>query len=103
MAEVDLDINNHSYRVACEDGQEQRLHNLAVYLDSHVKHLADSLGQIGEARLMLLASLTICDELLEIKDARMREADELAPGALREANTALEDATNRLNLLAEAL
>ena len=72
MAEVDILVNARQYKVACEDGQERRLQDLARHLNTHVSALADELGQIGEERLLLLAALTICDELFEEREKRRR-------------------------------
>ncbi len=65
MAQVEITVNARRYRVTCDDGQEQRLQTLARRFDGHVEKLAAELGQIGDARLMLLAALVVCDELFE--------------------------------------
>ncbi|MBM3600708.1 MAG: cell division protein ZapA [Alphaproteobacteria bacterium] len=69
MAQVDVTINGRSYRVACEDGQEQRLTELAQYVDAKVGELARSVGQIGDTRLLVMASLLVADELSDARDA----------------------------------
>jgi cell division protein ZapA len=63
MPHLSVTINGRSYSVACEEGQQEHLGCLADYLKVRVEELADSLGQIGDARLMLMASLLISDEL----------------------------------------
>ena len=60
MAQVDIMLNGREYRITCDDGQEERLQQLAAYFDRHVSDLASDLGQIGDARLMLLSALTVC-------------------------------------------
>ena len=65
MAQVDVAINGRNYRVACDDGQEEHLRQLAEYVDQRVMELVESVGQIGEARLVVMASLLIADELSE--------------------------------------
>lgn len=72
MAQVDITVNGRIYKVTCENGQEARLQQLAGYFDRHVTQLAKDLGQVGDARLMLLAALTLSDELFE---SRRRTAD----------------------------
>ena len=103
MAEVDIEINGRKYKVTCEDGQEERLGELSQYLDRHVGALVDELGQIGEARLLLLSALTVCDQLY---DARQRLA-EIAEGAgvldaatVDGANQAVDAARRRIENLA---
>lgn len=97
MAEVDIGINGQSYRIACDDGQEEHVSHLAEYLDHRVGELVTSVGQVGEARLLLLAALLVIDELAEAD----QQAEEMR-GQLDEA-TATETAESLMNRLAERL
>ncbi|MEQ8392782.1 MAG: cell division protein ZapA [Thalassospira sp.] len=63
MAQVSIRINGRSYDIACDDGQEERIHALASYVDERVREISDSVGQIGEQRLLVMTSLLIADEL----------------------------------------
>ncbi len=74
MAQIDILVNERAYKVACQDGQEERLLRLAAHLDREALALARDLGQIGEARLLLLTALTVCDELFEVR-AKLAEAE----------------------------
>jgi cell division protein ZapA len=65
MAVVDVMVNGRTYPVACDDGQEDHLVDLAHYIDKRVAELAKTMGQVGDARLILMASLLIADELSE--------------------------------------
>ncbi|MDA1325147.1 MAG: cell division protein ZapA [Proteobacteria bacterium] len=65
MAQVDVTINDRSYRIACDDGQDGHLTELANYVDGRVQELVSSVGQVGDARLLVMASLLIADELSE--------------------------------------
>ncbi len=65
MAKVDIIINGRNYPVACDDGQEDHLRELGGMVDARVSELTAATGQIGESRLLLMASLLITDELLE--------------------------------------
>lgn len=69
MAVVDVVVNGRTYQVACDDGQESHLVDLARYIDSKVADLAKTMGQVGDARLILMASLLIADELSEAMDS----------------------------------
>jgi cell division protein ZapA len=73
MAQTEILVNDRSYKVACQDGQEERLLRLAAHLDREAQTLVRDLGQIGEQRLLLLAALTVCDELFEAR-ASLAEA-----------------------------
>jgi cell division protein ZapA len=73
MAEVQVAVNGRSYKIACEDGQEPRIRRLAQYVDSKVGPFAKGLGQVGDARLLLLAALVIADELSDANEALQQE------------------------------
>ncbi len=63
MPQVEITINGRQYRVACEDGQETHLTNLAAYFDDKMTALVEQVGQIGDTSLMVMAGLLIADEL----------------------------------------
>lgn len=65
MGQLNLQINGRSYEVACDDGQEEHLTELAEYVAKQAEGLAGSLGQIADSRLLLMTSLVIADELGE--------------------------------------
>jgi cell division protein ZapA len=65
MAQVEIRINRRAYRISCDDGQEEHLTRLAAFVDKRVQELVASVGQVGEERLLVMASLLIADELSE--------------------------------------
>ena len=68
MAQVDVSVNGQSYRIACEDGQEDRLVDLAAMVDEKVIGLVNQIGQVGSNRLLVMAALVIADELVDLKN-----------------------------------
>jgi cell division protein ZapA len=66
MSHINVTINGRQYRMACEEGQEVRLLKLAETLESRVTELRGKFGEIGDARLTVMAALTVCDELLDV-------------------------------------
>ena len=66
MAKVNLNINGRAYALGCEDGEEERLMRLGQQLDARVAQMADQFGQIGDLRLMVMAGITLIDEMDEI-------------------------------------
>ena len=62
MADVDININDRVYRISCKDGEEHRIQTLANKINNEVKLLVDKIGQLGEARMILLASLVLLDK-----------------------------------------
>jgi cell division protein ZapA len=75
MNHVNVTINGRQYRMACEEGQETLLLNLSENLESRIQSLRGKFGEIGDARLTVMAALTVCDELLEA-DLRIRGLEE---------------------------
>lgn len=73
MGQVSVPVNGRSFTLACDDGQEGRTRRLAQYVDAKVAEFVDNVGQVGEARLLLLAALAIADELSDANDALERE------------------------------
>ena len=65
MAQVDVTINGHNYRIACDDGQEDHLKKLAELVDQRLSQLVSTVGQVGESRLLVMTCLVIADELTE--------------------------------------
>ena len=62
MPLVNVLINGHAYTVACDEGEEEHLRELSQFLDRRVRDLVSSVGQVGDARMMLMAALLIADE-----------------------------------------
>ncbi len=75
MNHINVTINGRQYRMACEEGQEMRLLKLAEDLESRVEELRGKFGEIGDARLTVMAALTVCDELLDA-NVRIRALEE---------------------------
>lgn len=109
MAQVSVTINGRAYQIACDDGQEEHLRQLAGYIDRRVAELVAAMGQIGDMRLLVMVSLLIADELSEVKrqlddsrktseDARSTasKADAQAASALESVAARIEDIAARL-------
>lgn len=62
MSEVNIIINNREHKIACSPGEEKRVKELADLLDTEIINIADSLGQIGDLKLMVLAAITLLDK-----------------------------------------
>jgi cell division protein ZapA len=67
MAEVDITINGRAYRISCKDGEEERIKSLASLINNQVQKLSEKIGQLGEARMILLASLVLLDKSDEVE------------------------------------
>ncbi len=71
MAQVTVTIDGKAYRMACEEGQEDHLSELAARFDRYVAHLRGQFGEIGDLRLTVMAGIMVMDELSEV-DRRLR-------------------------------
>ena len=86
MSHVSVTIHGRQYRMACEDGQENHLLRLAKDLDQRIEQLKTSFGAIGDMRLIVMAALTLGDELSEAAKRVRRLEEELS--ALQDARVA---------------
>jgi cell division protein ZapA len=75
MSQVSVTINGRQFRMACEDGQEGHLIDLARELDTRINGLRTKFGEIGDTRLTVMAAITVADELAEatLRIARLEE------------------------------
>ena len=99
MSRIEVTVNGRAYQISCDDGQEERVENLAVNIDRLVARLTREFGQIGDARLLLLAALTIADELSETRRRLASYSDEtqpLDPGTIGGAARILDAAGQRI-------
>ena len=109
MSHINVTINGRQYRMACEAGQEVRLLRLAESLESRVESLRGKFGEIGDARLTVMAALTVCDELVDANN-RIRSLEEELD-ALRDVRVVAADraratqvaVANALNSAAERI
>ena len=109
MGHVNLTVNGRPFAVTCDDGQEGRIRRLGQYVEAKVGEFVGSVGQVGEARLLLLAALVIADELadanealrLERSGARAAEAETAA--ATGAAAGSIHGITQRVEAIAARL
>jgi cell division protein ZapA len=116
MNHVNVTINGRQYRMACEEGQEGRLLRLAESLETRIGSLRGKFGEIGDARLTVMAALTVCDELqdagnriraleeevLALSDVRTVAADRAKATQVAVAN-ALNAAADRIEKTTQVL
>jgi cell division protein ZapA len=78
MSHINVTINGRQYRMACEEGQEARLLQLAEGFEARIGQLRGKFGEIGDSRLTVMAALTLADELLDAEQRIRALEDELA-------------------------
>jgi cell division protein ZapA len=101
VAEVTLSLNGRSYRIACADGQEPHIERLGRYIESKVQELVRQVGQVGDARLLAMASLMIADELSEVRGGLDGASPSAKPADA--AAQAIEAVAKRIDALAARL
>ncbi|MEC6986933.1 MAG: cell division protein ZapA [Pseudomonadota bacterium] len=67
MANVNVKFNGKEYLLSCDDGQEESLKKLTIFLDKKYLELKDKLGNIGENKLLLITSIQLIDEYFDLK------------------------------------
>ena len=80
MGNVNIKFNGKDFLLSCEDGQEEHLLELAENLNKRFTELKQSLGNIGENKLLIISSISIMDEYFETKkkiDEQKKELENL--------------------------
>ena len=67
MANVNIKFNGKEFLLSCDDGQEEHLEELSLHLNNKFNDLKNSLGSIGENKLLLITSIKVMDEYFETK------------------------------------
>tara|TARA_B100001123_G_C14618749_1_gene752907 strand:+ start:13 stop:459 length:447 start_codon:yes stop_codon:yes gene_type:complete len=77
MANVNIKFNGKEFLLSCDDGQEEHLEELSMYLNNKFNDLKNSLGNIGENKLLLITSIKVMDEYFETKKKIEKQKIEL--------------------------
>jgi cell division protein ZapA len=91
MGQVTVSLNGRSYRLRCGDGEEARLAELADYVGRRIDDLALEFGQFGDERLLLMVTLLLADEMLDLKTEVARLESALAASPRSEQAAAAAD------------
>ena len=67
MGLVSLDINGQRYQLSCEDGQEAGLEQLGEMVRQKVEELNQSVGKVGEQRLLLMAAILLANDVQDLR------------------------------------
>ena len=103
MAKVSIDINGRKFALGCDEGEQEHLLHLGDKLDKRVRMLADQFGQIGDLRLLLMAGITLLDELEDVIGAVDTQAEELAANIRKASEDALTEARRKEVSAADSL
>ncbi len=103
MPRVALDINGRRIEVACDPGQEAHVERLGAFVDRRVRTLAESVGQVGEHRLLVMACLLLADDLEEREKALQGESAQGGAGSETLSGIEAEQAVRTLETVADRL
>ncbi|MBI2718216.1 MAG: cell division protein ZapA [Rhizobiales bacterium] len=116
MAHVIVEVNGRPYTMQCPDGEEDHLRELAKLLDSEVIRIRQSVGTVGDIRLLVMSGLMVADRLseairrIEALEGEVQDVKQLRDQARSEthdietrATSRLDAVTQRLQLLARAM
>ena len=81
MANVNIKFNGKEFLLSCDDGQEEHLEELSLHLNKKFNGLKNSLGNIGENKLLLITSIKIMDEYFETRkkiNEKKKELEDLS-------------------------
>ena len=73
MAEVNVTIHGKTYGIACDNGQERRVHELGRYVDARLREIAGTGAASTESHLLVLTALVMADEIFDMRESQ-REA-----------------------------
>ena len=81
MANVNIKFNGKEFLLSCDDGKEEHLEELSLHLNKKFNGLKNSLGNIGENKLLLITSIKIMDEYFETRkkiNEKKKELEDLS-------------------------
>ena len=102
MANIEVDVANRRYDVACRDGEEAHLRALAAIVDKRARDASAAVGGLTETRQLLYAALLLADDLKEVR-AGAGLSDPTPPPPDPAVAEALERLAGRLENLADRL
>ncbi len=109
MAQVVVQVNDRPYTLQCSDGEERHLRELALVLDQEVTRIKDSVGAVGDVRVLLMAGLMVADQLAEARrrvgelEAQVKGLRELKARAVSHGQSVEDQVAERLSQAAKRL
>ncbi|MDX1541664.1 MAG: cell division protein ZapA [Geminicoccaceae bacterium] len=106
MPTVEVLVNGRRHVVQCGEGEEARVKRLASYVDRRVTDLARGALQVGDSRLLIMASIMVADELSDAFDEIKRLQsliDEKSNASEQQAAAAIARVAHQLDAIAAQL
>ncbi len=77
MAQIELRLNNRTYNMACDDGQEDRVRDLAAYVNERLMMISKNGGGQSEIQNFMLTTLVLADEIFELRTNGVTHPEQL--------------------------
>ena len=112
MGQLTVTIAGRTYLLACDEGEETRLGDLAELVDTKIAGIRQRFGALGDQRLSIMAAITLADERAEANDrvreleaevARLKMSTLGAPEWAEQLATSLCEAAQRIKTVAQEL
>lgn len=109
MAEVTMTLNGRTYRLECDDGEEDHLLELSEMVGERLRTHQEQFGQVGDDRLLLMTALTIADELTETQrklaelEQEQQSTDDVVKLTEEKLAEQIDAAAERIEVLSAAL
>lgn len=109
MADVNVTLNGRTYRLECDDGEEDHLVELSEMVQARHDKLQKKFGQVGDDRLLLMTALMVADELTEMErkleevEAAQASSDQQVKSTESRAASEITAVADRIEVLNAAL
>ena len=100
MPQTTLTVNGRDYEIACGPGEEAHLAKLADVINGHINNLSQQVGQVGEARMLLMTALILADKVDEYEEEGVSLA---ASAELEQAENQVAGMVDRIEKIAAQL
>lgn len=108
MARIDITLAGRAYPIACDDGQEERVFEIARYLDGKLAEIRGQVASASDTHMLVMVALLVVDELFDAREelavwtgAAQESADGSGAGAV--AAEVVARLTQRVEALAARL
>lgn len=79
MARINITLAGRSFPIACDDGQEERVRQIAAYLDRRLAEVKAAVQSGTDMHLLVMVSLLVADELFDARAALAAQSGAAPP------------------------